>query len=323
MPLGNSISQIPVEVFVAYIVEKLRKDNPHMRYAVSEKQYVLGGAVVHIPQAGKSPDVVKNRKTFPAVAVQRGDSAITYPLDVYTTDPTHITWHEGAEISYDKTDSILNDHVATLIEAIGDDAFYNWIVGYKPNGTGGYVADTIPASNIIKTSGAAVDVNPVDGQTGQRKAFSYKDLQAAQALMDKQSVSKLGRYAALESYQKQQFIDSLSANQMAAFQQSADLANGIVGRFANFNILDRSSVLAFSADGSPIVPGQDMAADGNIGSLCWQQDCVATAPGDIVNFEKLKDPQYYGDVFSALVKFGGRCRREDWKGVIAIVQGTV
>lgn len=321
-PLSNSISQVPQEVFETYIVEKLYKENPHLGLAFNESDRVLGGAVVHIPQAGKGTEAQKNRKVFPAVAVQRKDTMISYPLDVWSTDPDHITWHEGAEISYDKTDSVLSDHVGGLIEALGDNMLYNWIYGYKKDATGGYVSDIIPASNRISTTGAATDVNPIDGQTGQRKAFSYKDLQTAQAMMDKQSVSKLNRYAILESYMKQQFIDSLSQNQMSAFQQSADLSKGIIGTFAGFQILDRSSVLAFSADGSPLVPGQALSATDNLACFCWQRDSVAIAKGDIVNFERLKDPLYYGDIFSALVKFGGRCRREDWKGVIAIVQGA-
>lgn len=321
MLLGNSISQIPVEIFAAYIVEKLRKTNPHIGLAVSENNFVLGGAVVHIPQSGTSIPVVKNRKTFPAAAVQRGDSMVTYALDVYTTDPSHVTWHEGAEISYDKTDSVLNDHVSTLVESVGENILYNWINGLKHNGTA-YVADVIPAKNLIKTSGDASAVNPEDGQTGTRKAFVYADLQKAQAMMNKQNVSKEARYALVESYMYQQLIDSLSSNQMAAFQQTADIANGVLGKLCGFNIMERSTVLAFDNADAPLVPGQALAADSNLAALCWQKDCVAVAKGDIVNFEKLKDPQYYGDIFSMLVKMGGRARREDWSGVLAIVQGA-
>lgn len=320
-PLTNSISQIPVEIFAAYIIEKLRRTNPHLAFAFDESRFVLAGAVVHIPQAGKSPDVVKNRNVFPATAVMRGDSMISYALDVYSTDPVHVTWHEGAEISYDKLDSVLGDIVGTLIETVGDNMLYNWIHGLKKTATG-YVDDIIPAANIIPTSGAATVVNPTDGQTGVRKALSYKELTMAQAMLDKANVPQDGRYAMLESYMKQQFIDSLSPNMMAAFQQAADLRNGIVGRFASFNILDRSSILAFASDGTPLVPGQAIDADANLACFCWQRDSVAKAQGDIVNFETLRDPQYYGDVFSALVKFGGRCRREDWKGVLAIRQAS-
>ncbi|MFQ8805871.1 MAG: hypothetical protein ACLR8Y_13235 [Alistipes indistinctus] len=43
--------------------------------------------------------------------------------------------------------------------------------------------------------------------------------------------------------------------------------------------------------------------------------------GDVKFFEDEGNPQYYGDIYSGLVRMGGRKRRADQKGVIAIVQG--
>lgn len=89
--------------------------------------------------------------------------------------------------------------------------------------------------------------------------------------MNRLMYPKEGRYAMFESYMYQQFIDSLSPNQMAAFAQSADLANGIIGKFAGFNILERSAVLAFNAQktNQPIVPGQALNATDNLGVFCY------------------------------------------------------
>lgn len=317
MALSNAISPIPVEVFETYIVKKLHRTNPFMAHAVNESSYVLGGAVVHIPQSGEPPKVVKNRKTFPATAVQRADTFVSYTLDVYTTEPTHITWHEENEISYDKTDSVLNDHVETLVELVGDNMLYNWVHGMNASGT----YDEVPAGNRITTSGAEVDATE-EGQTGKRLALSYKDLQRAQALMNKQLVPKEGRVALLESYMYQQLIDSMNANQMAAFQQTADLENGIVGRFAGFAIMERGVVLSCNSSGAFKVPGEAMAATDNLVALCWQKDCVAVAKGDIKPFQDTDNPMYYGDIFSALVKGGGRARRGDWAGIVPIVQGV-
>ena len=303
-----AISNIPVEIFSTYIINKLHRTNPFLAYAVNESASVLGGAVVHIPQAGASPAVVKNRSTFPATAVRRADSFVNYPLNVFSTDPTHITWHEENEISYDKTDSVLNDHVATLMEAVGDDMLYNW-------------AKDLPASSVIMTTGAEVAVTE-PGQTGTRKAFTYKELQKAQAMMNKQLVPKTDRYVVLESYMLQQLIDSLSANQMAAFQQTADLANGVVGKLAGFTILERGQVIALTAAGAVKAPGEAIAATDCLGAVAWQKDSVAVAYGDIKPFQETDSPTYYGDIFSALVKSGGRCRRGDNKGVVIIAQGT-
>lgn len=314
---------ISVEVFQNYVMEKLRRENPFLSAAADESKSVLGGAVVHIPQAGAGSSVVKNRSQYPATAVKRADRDVTYALDVFTTTPTHIQWAEENEISYDKTDSVLRDHVGSLMEAVGDNMLYNWITGKKlnPEGTA-YVDDTLPAANRIATTGSPTAVNAEDGQTGNRKALTYKELQAAQAKMNKAGVAKTGRYALLESYMYQQFLDSLSANQMAAFQESSDLKNGVVGRFAGFDILERAQVLAFDADGVVKEPGEALAATDNLACLLWQKDCVAKAVGDIKPFQEMDNPAYYGDIFSALVKCGGRCRREDWAGVMALVQAA-
>lgn len=319
MALTNSISKIPVTVYANYIVEKLHKTNPHLSAAFDESDMVKDGAVVVIPQAGNSPEVVKNRTTLPATVVQRADTQIVYPLDVFTTTPTLITWHEENEISYNKTDSVLSDHTATLMDAIGSAALYNWVHAYNASN---YSDVNIPETNVIKTTGANADVAE-SGQTGQRKSLTWRDIQAAQVMMNKQNVPMEGRYALLESYMYQQLLSSLSQdNMMAAFQQTADLQNGVVGRLFGFTIMQRSEVVNFTSAGQPKVPGEAMSSTDNVGSLLWQRNSVAIARGEIKPFQDLESPQYYGSIFSALVKMGGRCRRSGWEGVIALVQDT-
>lgn len=314
--------KIPQEFWASYIVEKLRKTNPHISLCFDESKYVKGGSVVYIPQAGAKPNVVKNRAFGAATAVQRGDTAVMYGLDVFTTDPTAITHAEANEISYEKQDSVLGDHTNTLAESIGDELTYSWIRGVKPAVGGGTTVEFLPAGRRIPTSGADTAVNPEDGQTGTRKAFTYKEVQGMQAKFNKDNVPKDNRYAMLESYMHQQFIDSLSANQMAAFQASADLENGIVGKFAGFTFLERSSVLALTTGGVFRLPGEALAATDNLASIFWHKDSVTKALGDTELFQDMGNPLYYGDIHSGLVKMGGRCRREDWKGVGIVVQAA-
>lgn len=314
--------KIPQEFWASYIVEKLRKTNPHISLCFDESKFVKGGSVVYIPQAGAKPNVVKNRAFGAATAVQRGDTAVMYGLDVFTTDPTAITHAEANEISYEKQDSVLGDHTNTLAESIGDELTYSWIRGVKPAVGGGTTVEFLPAARQIPTSGAATAVNPEDGQTGTRKAFTYKEVQGMQAKFNKDNVAKDNRYGMLESYMHQQFIDSLSANQMAAFQASADLENGIVGKFAGFTFLERSSVLALTTGGVFRLPGEALAATDNLASIFWHKDSVTKALGDTELFQDMGNPLYYGDIHSGLVKMGGRCRREDWKGVGIVVQAA-
>jgi hypothetical protein len=314
--------KIPQEFWASYIVEKLRKTNPHIALCYDESKFIMGGSVVYIPQAGAKPSVVKNRGFGAATAVQRGDTAISYVLDVFTTDPTALLTSEKLEISYEKQDSLLADHTDTLAESIGDELTYNWIRGLKPAVGGGVTVEFLPASRQIPTSGAATAVNAEDGQTGTRKAMTYKEVQKMQAKFNKDNVPKQNRYAMLESYMQQEFIDSLSGNQMAAFQATADLANGIVGKFAGFTFLERSSVLALTSAGVFRLPGEALAATDNLASIFWQKDSVTKSLGDTKLFQDFDNPLYYGDIHSGLVKMGGRCRREDWKGVGLVVQSA-
>ena len=314
--------KIPQEFWSSYIAEKLRRTNPHIALCFDESKYVKGGSVVYIPQAGASPEVVKNRAFGAATAVQRGDTAVMYGLDVFTTTPTAITYAEANEISYEKTDSVLGDHTGVLAETIGDELTYSWVKGVKPAAGGGTTVSYLPASRHIPTSGDATAVNAEDGQTGTRKAFTYKEVQLMQAKFNKDGVDKNNRFGMAESYMYQQFIDSLSANQMAAFQAAADLENGIVGKFAGFTFLERSAVLALTAAGVFRVPGEALAATDNLASIFWQKDSVTKALGDTELFQDMGNPLYYGDIHSGLVKMGGRCRREDWKGVGLVVQAS-
>lgn len=315
-------AKVPQELWASYVVEKLWKENPHLALCFDESKFVKGGSIVYVPQAGASPQTQKNRSVYPATAVKRNDTAVMYALDVWTTDPAHLPLTEQLEISYEKTDSVLSDHVNTLIEAAGDEILYSWVKSFKPTTGGGVAVDNLPASRKILTTGSATDVNPDDGQTGTRKGLHYKDLQKGQAMMNKDKVAKTERYAMLESYMYQQFLDSLSDNQMAAFQGAADLKKGIVGEFAGFKILDRSSVLAFNSAGAAVEPGEALGATDNLGCLLWQKNSVTKAMGDTHLFDDKGNPLYYGDIYSALLKLGGRCRREDWKGVISIVQAS-
>lgn len=314
--------KIPQEFWSSYIVEKLRRTNPHIALCFDESKYVQGGSIVYLPQAGAKPSVVKNRAFGAATAVQRGDTAVMYALDVFTTDPTAITTSEAMEISYEKTDSVLADHTDTLAEAIGDELTYNWIKGVKPAAGGGTTIEFIPVARRVATTGVATDVNAEDGQTGTRKAFTYKEVQAMQAKFNKDNVAKDGRYSMVESYMYQQFIDSLSSNQMASFQESADLTNGIIGKFAGFTFLERSSVLAIQANGTFRLPGEALGATDNLASIFWQKNSVTKALGDTKLFQDMDNPLYYGDIHSGLVKMGGRCRREDWKGIGLVVQAA-
>lgn len=299
---------IQKEIWQDHIEGNLFKNNEFLLASTDAGQYVLQGKVVHIPQAGATANVEKNRSSVPATVVQRTDSDITYALDEYTTDPILIPNAETFELSYNKRESVLGEYEASLRQTIAD----NLLVDWSPTGSTGY---------IIRTTGTSTATH-LSGTTGTRKKFTVNDLKNAQLQLNKQNIPMEGRYALMSADMFQQLTDDMSATQYRDFSAAYDVKDGILGRLFGFNIMMRGGVVTYDDSTIPVVNayGATAAATDNDGVLCWQIGAVERALGQILFFERIGDPTYYGDVYSVSVRMGGRLRRSDAKGIIAIVQ---
>ncbi len=294
------------ENWVNYIIENLFKDNSFLQNCVREDDSVLNGTVVHIPNAGAKPNVRKNRTTLPGVVTQRADQDVNYPLDWYTTDPRVITNAEDAEVSYDKIGSVIGEDVSTLDETIADDIIYKW-------------APTT-AAQIIRTSGSLVATALATGATGTRRAFMLADIRKAKVNMNKAGIPKKDRYMLIDEDMASQLMEDPAMERYT--QQLMDLKEGTITRLEGFTIYTRASVLSYDNTSTPVP--KDIytlaATSDNLAAICWQKQAVALAMGKVDFFENKQDALYYGDVYSSGVRAGGRKRRYDNHGVVAIVQ---
>ncbi len=304
---GMAMMAIQVDVWQNHIEGNLFKDNEFLLTSTDVGQYVMQGKVVHIPRAGGLPTVEKNRTVLPATVTEREDFGdVTYNLDVYSTDPILIRNAEVLELSYNKRESVIGEHEAALRQRIADEVLIKW-------------APTVVGS-IIRTTGDDVDTH-VTGTTGTRKSLVTADLKAAQLAMNKQNISKYERYALLSADMYNQLTDSLTETQYRDFSTAIDPASGVLGMLYGFKIMQRSDVVLYNVDATAVNSyGDAVAATDNDAVLCWQKDAVERALGSVTFFERVNDPTYYGDVYSFEVRMGGRKRRYDEKGVIAIVQ---
>lgn len=295
------------EIWQKDIEEAVFKDNTFLDFAKNEDEYVIGGAVVHIPQSGGPGSVEKNRGTLPATIRRRTDTDIVYPLDEYTSDPVLIVDAEKKELSYDKRDSAIGEDKKKVAETVAEDFLYKW-------------AESLPAESIISTTGADAPATG-DGATGTRKGLIRADLQKAQTRLNKQNVSKKDRYAMVPSEMLAQlFPDDQTTALLMQRVSEEERKQGVIAVLYGFKILERSTVLTYAAAGTLKAPGAASAIDDNEGVLCWQKDAVARSKGSVEFFADEGKPEYYGDVYSMLVRAGGRRRREDNKGVIVIRQ---
>ena len=311
----NTFNGVVMEVWAKYIMERFWKDNAFLRNAYDDSEYVIQGRIVHIPQPGSKPNVVKNRDTFPGVAVRRTDTDVLYSLDEYSTDPTHIPNIDAIEISYNKQDSVLGDEMYVLDETVADDMILKWAANaaiYKTTGV------TTNADGTTTT----LQVGPVTGQTGNRLGFVSKDLKNLMTKFNVNNVPKNDRFVLIDDNMYDAFYDSLGETNAKDFSMYADAKSGVVGKLHSFNIMTRSSVLSCSNADVPNALGASLGATDNLASLAWQKNTVAFAIGDKKLFQDPNNPLYYGDISSALLMAGGRVRRADGLGVYVIEQGV-
>ena len=317
--IGGALSLIPkatagvlpmaiqVEIWENDIIEGLWADNAFLNYAFNADQYVLAGKVVHIPQAGAAPESKVNRSVLPATVTKRTDVDITYAIDEITTDPVLIPNADTVELSYDKRTSVTAETRAAIYEAAALNMLFRW----SPD----------KAARILRTTGAAVPAHTASA-TGNRKAISLADIKKAQTQMNRDNVPSADRYLMLDADMYDQLTAEMSANQQRDFLAAFDEKNGILGRIYGFNVMQRSQVMRYTNAATPAPKGWETAgaATDNAAAIAWQKNSVERALGDVKFFENLGDPTFYGDIYSALIRLGGRIRRNDGKGVIAIVQ---
>lgn len=311
---GVFTAGVQKEIWAQYIIDRFWKDNQFMMRAFSDDDKVLAGKVVHIPQPGALPVITKNRNTFPAVAVRRTDTDIVYVLDEYTAAPTHIPDADKYELSYDKIDSIYGDHAGQLVEFVASDLIVSkWLDESVSNITKLYTTGGKTANTTAASAPAA---------TGNRYACDHTDLKKWQLKFNSTNVPKANRQVLFESNMLDQFTDSLSETQYRQFSEYYNATEGVIGRLYGFDILERSDVAIADAANAIKALGAAGATTDSAVSVVWQKDAVTRALGEVKFFEDLDNPLYFGDLYSSLLRMGGRRRRADNLGVGAMIQGT-
>ena len=297
---------IQKELWQSTIVEGLFADNSFMSKAVNDDMYVNQGKKVHIPNAGSPGKVEVDRQTVPATVAKRTDVDVEYTLNELTTDPILLPYAETVELSYNKRNSLISQDRANLIEKAAEQMLYNW----APS-----------ASEFIRTTGAAVTAH-TETTSGNRKKLVKADVAALMLKFNQQNIPQEGRYLLLDADMYAQLLDDLSEADKWSFLQSANMQRGILGQLYSFNIMMRSRVLRYATGNTLTKWNVSGAATDNAAGLAWHEGSVSRALGEVKMFDSMDNPTYYGDVYSFLVRCGGAIRRNDKKGVLALVQDT-
>lgn len=296
---------IRVELWAKTIIEGLYPDDSFMSKSIDDSQYVYLGKKVHVPQAGAAPKVEKNRSSVPATAKQRTDTDLEYEIAEFTTDPIYIPNADNYELSYSKRESVVRVSRNELMEKVAADMLLNW----APESTQTYLCN-----------GEEVDAYQ-SSATGKRKMINRGDVLNLMVEFDKQNIPQTNRYLLLDAVMYGKLLSDLTESDKNMFLASANAAQGILGNLYGFNIMKRSEVLRYSSAKSAVAASSTTATDLPAG-LAWHMDAVSRALGDVKAFANDGDPLYYGDIVSFLIRTGGHKRRQDKKGVIAVLGAT-
>ncbi|MFU2094350.1 hypothetical protein ACQ1P2_03785 [Ornithobacterium rhinotracheale] len=307
------------EIWKKTIEEKLKQDNTFLNHISDvSSENILAGKIVHIPQAGAPSKVVKNRKTLPADVKQRKDTEVLYQIDEYTTDPVHIPHAETVELSYDKRRSVLDQDIANLSEEVAEGMLTNMVV--SPIGEN----KSLPAKNILETTGA--NAKPLlENATGDRKKWTLSDLQRMQNLLRSQKAWSEGNMYALLPANALLDLFPADSQLTATYMQSVteqERREGVIYKVQGFNILVRSSVFVMAQNKDFKAFGAVVEATDSEAAIFWNKNMIEKAIGDLETFERVKDPQWYGDIYSFLVRIGGRAKRKDFEGVGVLKQAN-
>ena len=291
------------EIWQRTIVEGLFADNLFISKAVNDDMYGNEGKKVHIPNAGAPSGVEKNRSVLPATVYKRVDQDVDYTLDELTTNPILIPYADMVELSYNKRNSVIDQDRKEIIFHACEGILKRWFPG---------------SSNVVRTTGQGVPAW-TPSATGLRKKITPADVAALQLRMNADNVPVTDRFLLLDAQMYQQLLDGMTQTQAIGFFQAADVKRGVMGMLYGFEVMMRSTVYRFAADGTIKDYGAAGAATDFAGGLAWQRESLSRALGEVIMFDQIDNPLYYGDVYSFLVRVGGAVRRYDKKGVYAIV----
>lgn len=292
------------EIWLKHIVEELFADNSFMSKAFNADEFVKGGKVVHIPNAGALPGVEMNRNSLPAEVKHLQDKDLTFVIDEFTTDPVIIKNAEKYEYSYDKRESVIGRSKKVLMDRVAK----NFILKWSPTG----------GKNILYTTGAEVAAY-TPGATGKRRSFTRQDARRLDKKFNAMDIPQEGRHMLLDAEMYDQLLESLTEAQQNAFLACADAEKGIVGKLYSFNVMLRSTVGVYGDNKEPKVYGVGGAAGDLPMGLAWHEGCVCRALGENEFFDNPGQATYYGDLLSFLVRAGGSPMATDFTGVFALL----
>lgn len=285
------------EVWISQIKEGFYPDSSFLTRVMD-----LSGEVdnnkIHIASAGIDPKVLINNKTYPITVVGRDDEDNEIPLDKFETENTIVRRPDAIEYSYDKLESVIRQHRATLQKSVAVKAAH----AIAPNKD----TDQTP---LVMTSGAAKD---------GRKRLTFADILALKERFDNVEIPLDQRYLVLHP----SHVSDLLLEDLKLFKDIANIVDGEPVRFAGFGCFAFPYMPTYKLNADNVLEKVAFADEktANFASFAFYGEEVMKADGEIFMYSRENDPEQR----ATIVGFDKRfiCMPIRNKGIGAIVSAN-
>jgi len=298
-------------VFAKTLEENIYPANEFYKQSIDDTPFIDNdgnGDTVRKGVAGTKPGVSKNRSSLPATISKRTDDLDDYSIDEYTSDPSLIQVTEDLIVRYDKRMSLLSNHADAINTSVADNLANLWL----PDG----------AANIVRSTGVATRTASAPAATGTRKRVTKADIISVAEIMNRMDVPSANRFMLIPAEFLSDMLlidDFVHADKIG----KTALVDGSIGRILGYDVFMRSTTGVYDNTATPVkkAVGAAGAITDNLAALFWYKNWVNRAEGNAQVFINEDKAEYYGAIMSAMVRAGGKARK-DKKGVVALVEAA-
>lgn len=285
------------QIWINQILSGFYPDDSFLQKVVNYSEFVENDRL-HIPSSGLDPKVLINNTTYPIKVVNREDEDCEITLDKFETENTIVRRPDAIEYSYNKLESVIGQHRATLRKSVAMKAAH----AYAPT------TDTTNTP-VILTTGATVN---------GRRRMTFADILTLKERFDAAEIPLADRYIILHP----KHVSDLLLEDIKLFKDLTNIKDGEPFKFGGFGCYQFAQMPSYKVVSGKLtkVPYADTAT-AQFASVAFYAKEVMKADGDIYMYARVDDPEERGTVVGFDKRFVALPIRG--KGVGAIVSDTV
>lgn len=254
------------EIWISQILEGFYPDDSFLQKPVNYSAFVENDRL-HIAAAGIDPKVLVNNTTYPIKSVNRDDSDNEIVLDKFETENTIVRRPDAIEYSYDKLESVIRQHRATLRKSVAMKAIH----AYAP------ASDTTDTPVILTTGLTA----------GGRKRMTFADILTLKERFDEAEIPLEERYLVLHP----KHVSDLLLEDIELFKDLTNIKDGEPFKFAGFGCFSFAQMPTYKTETMVLkkVPFEEEKTE-QFASVAFYAKEVMKADGDIYMYASEDDP---------------------------------